>query len=286
MRTNALGQLKSWIKRVARLIHSTLKEFGTENGSFAAAALSFYAFLSMLPALLLAVSVLGMVIGSSDRAFAQVMQFFDRFMPSSTFVADALRGLVNARGAIGWIGIAALLWTSSQFFVTLQIALNRVWKVATKPGFVASRLKAILLVLVFSAFLILSLASSAVAELLRSYQWFGITTEVTAVLLRIAAVLTGLVFAMLMFFVVYKLAPDTRVGWKSALVGALFAAIVWVIAKELYRLYLSHFANYNKLYGSIGGIVLLIMWVYYTSAVLVLGAGLTRLHERGSKEQA
>lgn len=282
-----LNQSKDRMSRPIDLFKGTAKKFGAEDGSLIAAAVSFYALLSLLPLLLLAVAVFGYIIGSSDKAFNAVVGFFNTFMPTSTFVVDTLRGLVAARGVIGWVGILALLWTGSQFFVTLQTAFDDIWEVGKKPGFIHSRIKAILIVIVSGVFLILSMASSSIISLLQNPHALGapFLSNIVAGVLSVVAFAIGLAFAIALFAVVYRYVPDRAVSWRSALVGATFSGVAWVIAKELYRLYLTHFADFGKLYGSLGSVIILILWIYYSSIIMVFGAELAYVHEHGDREE-
>jgi membrane protein len=88
-----------------------------------------------------------------------------------------------------------------------------------------------------------------------------------------------------MFLVVYRWEPDTSVRWRSAIYGAVFAGVAWTIAKELYRLYLEPLANFSKLYGSLGSVIILILWIYYSSMIMVLGAELAYVNEHGPSEE-
>lgn len=260
------------------VIKGTARKFGAENGTLIAAAISFYAVLSVLPLLLLAVSVLGYVVGSSDQAFSTVSNAMKQFAPSSGSITDVLKGLVQQRGAIGLLGLVALLWTGSQYFMTLQTAMDDVYEVTEKPGFIKGRLKAIGLVIGFGILFALSMASGSAVRFVQGGlggSW----------LIGLLGGLVGLVFSILMFTLVYKFAPDAPVSWKSALLGGLFAAIVWTIAKELYVLYLTYIAHFNKLYGSLGGIIILIIWIYYSSMILVFGAEMAYVNDHGPQDQ-
>lgn len=277
------------IKKKAGKYWDTLKgaakKFSAENASLTAAAISFYAVLSLLPLLLLAVAVLGYVVGSSEQAFNTVVDFFSRFMPTSTVVSDALRGLVDARGLVGLIGILGLLWTGSAFFATLQVALNDIWEVSNPSGFIKMRVKAILLIVIIGLFLVLSIASSSVMSYLGQVD-VGFATGAMSFLLGMLAFLLGLVFACAMFLVVYKYAHDSDVLWRSAIIGAVFAGVVWTIAKELYRLYVTNIADFGATYGSLGGIILLVMWIYYSSMIMLFGAEIAYVDEHGPREES
>lgn len=266
------------------VLKGAARKFGAENASLTAAAISFYAVLSLLPLLLMGVAVLGYIVGSSEQAFNTVVDFFSRFVPTSTVVSDALRGLVDARGLVGIIGILGLLWTGSAYFSTLQVALNDIWEVSNPSGFIKVRIKALLLVLVFGVFLLLSVASSSVMSYLGQVD-VGFATGAVSFLLGILVFLLGIVFAVAMFAVVYKYGHDSDALWRSAIVGGVFAGVVWTLAKELYRLYVTYIANFSATYGSLGGVILLVVWIYYSSMILLFGAELAYVDEHGPREE-
>jgi membrane protein len=165
-----MAGLRQWVSGRIDEFKGAFKKFGAEDGALIAAAISFYGLLTLLPILLLGVAVLGFVVGSSDKAFDTVVSFFNSFMPTSTFVVETLRGLVRARGTIGWIGIVSLLWTGSQFFVTVQTSMDGIWEVGAKPGYIKTRVKGIVMLIVFGVFLMISVASSSLTSLLQHWQ--------------------------------------------------------------------------------------------------------------------
>jgi len=271
------------IQNVYNTIRGTMRKFRAENGSLTAAAISFYATLSLLPLLLLAVSVIGYLLGSSERAFSTVTNLARQFIPSTGLIDATLDGLVQARGTIGIIGLVALLWTGSQLFVTLQLAMNDIRRVERKLGFIMSKLKAILLEMVFGVCMALSVGSTSLVAFAHHLAP-QLASGPLGLLLGIVAFLLGLAFAILMFLIVYKCVPSEKVAWRSALAGAVFAGIAWTIAKELYALYLNY-ADFSKLYGSLGSVVILILWIYYSSVILVMGGELAYVSEHGARDE-
>jgi membrane protein len=287
MQETDMSKIKQWFSNTLNLLKGTAKKFSAEDGSLIAAAISFYSLLSLLPLLLLAVSALGYVMGGNEKAYGKVIEYFNNFMPNSTFITNVLRDLVRARGVVGLVGLVALLWTGSQLFTTLQTALNDVWEVVDKPGFIKARVKSILVVILFGVLLILSIASSSLVGVIKNQDAVGLgfISSGLSKLLGSTAVIAGLIFAVAMFFVVYKILPNTNVHWKPALYGAIFTGIVWVIVKELYRLYLENFADYNKLYGSLGSVIILVIWIYYSSMIMVFGAELAYVKQHGPEDK-
>lgn len=278
-----MAKLVRRTKSLIGLFRATRRKFAAEAGPMIAAAVSFYSLLTLLPLLLLAVAALGYVLQSSDKAYSYVMTFFNSIVPTSTFVGEVLQGLVRARGVIGWVGILSLLWSGSQFFVTLQTALDGIWGAEKRTGYIRTRVKALVMVAVFGLLLVTSVAGSSAIDFVNRSS-LGRYTAVSELLIVLAHVVS-VVSAIGMFLTAYKLVPDTDVRWLPAISGAVFAGITWVIAKELYRLYLSHFANFSNLYGSLGSIIILILWIYYSSVIMIFGAELACVVERGTGEQ-
>jgi membrane protein len=215
---NEMAGLRQWVSGRIDEFKGAFKKFGAEDGALIAAAISFYGLLTLLPILLLGVAVLGFVVGSSDKAFDTVVSFFNSFMPTSTFVVETLRGLVRARGTIGWIGIVSLLWTGSQFFVTVQTSMDGIWEVGAKPGYIKTRVKGIVMLIVFGVFLMISVASSSLTSLLQHWQATGgFASDAVADLLSALAFVISLLFSIAMFLVVYRWEPDTSDGTALAI---------------------------------------------------------------------
>jgi membrane protein len=238
-----------------------------------AAAVAFYSALSFAPMLVL----LLWLVSSLQPAWQQQL-------------VNSLNGLVGARASdavklvinnaqqrpqlghwAGILGLAVTLIGASTVFAQLQLAINRVWNLEAKPrnaifSWLLTRMHAFGLLLTLAFLLIISLVASAgIALFVRSdtVLWEGIEALT-------ALVLFGLVFASM-----YKVLPDARIDWQDALIGGIFTAVLFTIGKFGIGLYLAH-SDVGGAYGPAGSVVVLLVWVYYSVVILLLGAELTQ----------
>jgi membrane protein len=265
--------------RAWRFIMTLRREFARDNASMVAAAMSFYALLSMVPLLIIAVAALGYVLRSPEQAYSRVFDYVGQFSPGlareqGQGIKELLQGIVGGRKIAGWLGLITLLWTGSQIFVSLEQAINIAWDVNARRGFIRTRLFAILMVMSAGVLLLVTLGLTALVQIV-----LGLHVEVLGVSLghlwwlwRVVGVLLPLVITVCMFTLVYKLLPNRAVRLRDALTGAVVAGLLWEVAKQTFSWYVPRFAHFNKVYGSLGGVIILIVWVYYSSMVTVIGA--------------
>ena len=258
------------------------------------AALSYYTVFSLAPLLLIVIAVAGMVFGA-DAARGQVL--------------DQLRGLIGDAGAKGVqdllisadqpargvlasiVGIVTLVAGATSVFGELQSDLDRIWEVpaAKKPtGIVAivqSRLLSFGLVLALGFLLLVSLVISA--ALAAVGRWWGPLFGHWTTVLMIVNFVVGFVIVTTLFAFIYKILPRARVGWQDVWIGAAVTAMLFSIGKTLIGLYIGKTAVASG-FGAAGSFVVLLIWVYYSAQVFLLGAEFTWVfaHAHGSKSSS
>jgi len=251
------------------------ESYARHQGDLMAAALSFYALFSLIPLLLMAIAMLGGFVGSSAEARQQVKNVIQPYLPmSDSLIFDALAEIERGKGLLGLCGLIGLLVSASAIFTKLEIAFNTIWGVRTMRGWWQQRLAAL-----GTALLTLTLLFSTIV--LTSLLTFAQTVRVPGLDMRAGQIpllwqvlgyLIPPLLSVLMFAVTYKIIPNRAIPWREAFAGGLFAGIAWELAKHLFTLYLAHFANYDRTYGSLGGVVILLMWIYYSAMILLFGA--------------
>jgi len=262
--------------------------FRAQHGPLMASAVSFWALLSIPPLMLLALSVFGYVLRSDEEAFRRVMALSRTLLTGDeSLVRDALEELASSHGPVGGVGLAALAWTGSQALVTLESALNAQWGVRGR-AFLAGRLLALLLViLVGLLFLVSTLATGWLATLAAwRVPGLGWSLERLPLVWQVATYLLPLAVSTVMFTLLYGLLPNRRVSWRAAWSGALVAAPAWEGAKYLYAWLLARFARYSPLYGSLTALGGLVLWIYYTAVILLVGSEWVRLHQEAASTVA
>jgi membrane protein len=245
-----------------------------------AAALTYYALMSLFPALLIGVAVLG-YFGQAALVSDAADYLKDAGAPPETVdaVTSALESAQRQRGtALGAIiiGLATALWGASAAFGSVGAALNQVWRVEEGRGFVKHKLHnlgwtVLLIALALVTLVLLFLGGGVAADVLGLVGLGDSAVEVWSVLRWPGAVLV----AMLVYAVVYYAAPNVEIRrWQYITPGAVFGVLTWIVASAGFFFYVSKFASYSATYGAFAAVVILLIWLYLTSAILLLGAEL------------
>jgi membrane protein len=269
-----------WMKQT--LLHAFYKD----NCALMAAAISFYAILSVIPLFLLFISVSGFIMHSSTQAFEAVTELLLKAFPTSTLaVFKILSDLIQRKTVFGLIGLAGLTWAASRIFSSVENSMNIVWKVKKGRAYWHSKFISLLLVPVSVLIMLSSLAFTAfytVAKDLR-IPLIGLKVSEAAFASKLFAVLLPLILGVILFFLIYKIIPSRKVTTKAALLGAVYASGLWEVAKLLFDVYIRNYANFQKIYGSFGTIVVMFFWIYYSSFILLIGAEVGSNYEETKK---
>jgi membrane protein len=260
----------------------SLRELGrrvwanTENENLLneAAALSYYFIFSLFPAFLFVMALLA-VIPIPQLKDGLMGYITDLLPPDAASVVTKTVQEVLRGGGHGLLSIGAILalWSASSAMSSMMDALNVAYEVQDSRPWWWRRVIAILLTVAFSLFLVLGLVlmmfgpmiGQAIAGPFGLGQHAVDVWNVVSVPIALLLVLTGI-------SLVYYLAPDVEQRWQWVTPGAVFAVSAWVLMSLGLRFYTTHFANYNATYGSIGGIILLLLWLYLTGVALLVGA--------------
>jgi membrane protein len=261
--------------RVETLAKRVLKEVLDDNVLGLAAALAYNAFFSLFP-LLLFLSPMFSLIGDK-REFVDFLlgQLQDALPPAAlALVAGVVEDVVFSPTAPGLISIGALLalWAGSNVFDSLTSSLNRAYDLEEGRPWWKTRLIAIAMVIVSGA--VLALATITFVGGDRIIDWVGrqlglgeTSRRIWTVAQFALALLTLVALAWLQFYVL----PATRQRKRTVLVGAIVTTLLWVVVTLGFRTYVVNFGNYNATYGSIGGVIVLLTWLYLSMVVLLVG---------------
>ncbi|HEY3269100.1 MAG TPA: YihY/virulence factor BrkB family protein [Armatimonadota bacterium] len=261
------------IGEASRFLALVLREFLHDHGPIMAAAMSFFATLSIFPILLLGLSALGYIYRGKDP-FEELMSVVGQAAPKQ--VADVVRvtleNVVHTRRKVLIIGVLTLLWTATNVFANMETALCITWGVQKRP-FWKSRLLALAMLLLVGMALALTLAFASLALRIEGLSWtiLGYRVPELPFVWHALGFAISAVIGVLTFSIVYRALPNTHVHGKAAVLGGAFSGILWQTALQAFTLYLNN-AHYDVVYGSLGGVIMLILWIYYSMIVLLLGA--------------
>jgi membrane protein len=281
------------------LLRETWQEFQSDEAGQLGAALSYYATFSIFPLLLLLLAGLGFVlkywpvaIDTQEQILAVVSQ---NFSPKLGETLQQLLGVLkNRAGAATGIGLITLLFGASGVFQQLDISFNKIWNAPKKTqssGIVSTittalreKLFSFGMVLAVGFLMLVSLALTGVSQAL-----LGVLKEVPVVggvFGYVLGLLVTVSLSTLVFALLFKYLPNTRVRWRDVWLGALLTAIIWEIAKRLLALYIDYTSRSFSAYGAIGTLLVLMIWVYFSSQVLFLGAEFTEVYSRRQGSRA
>jgi membrane protein len=239
-----------------------------------AAALSYYFLFSLFPALLFLTALLGLV--PVPKLMEQGMGYLDRVLPEDAAslitrtLAEVVRGA--GRGLVS-LGAVAALWAASSGMASLMTALNVVYDVEDPRPWWKRRLLALSLTVGSFLFtvtgLLLLVFGPRIGEQVAA--WFG-QGPLFMALWNIVSWPIVMALVLTAIALVYYFAPAAKQQWQWVTPGSVFALVVWLAASLALRFYVRHFGDYNATYGSIGGVILLVLWLYVSSLVLLLGA--------------
>jgi membrane protein len=266
-----LGNL-SWGELAKRVWHEIQEDevFGR------AAELSYYFLLALFPFLIFLTSTIGIVFGSGTGTRHALFSYLGRVMPPSAFalIDSTMREISSASGG-GKIsfGILAALWAASNGLSAITTSLNTAYDVTETRPWWKQRLTAIVLtmalsVLIISA-LLLVVAGGHIAEWLAAAYGLGPTFPLVWKIIQWPFVLGSI---MLAFALIYYFGPDLRrQAWKWLTPGAAIGVALWLLVSIAFRVYLHFFDSYSNTYGSLGAVIILMLWLYFTGAAVLIG---------------
>jgi len=281
------------LKEGFALLRDSGKEFVRDDCATQAAALSYYTIFSLPPLLVLILMILGALVDPQDIRGQLELQIGALMGPSAT---DQIRTILQEAHRPGGgatlatvLSVVALLLGATGAFGQLQAALNRAWEVAPDPE--QGGLKAFLLKRVFSFGMILSVAFLLLVSLVLSAALtaFGdalggmLPEGVSATLLQVLNQVVSFAVIAGLFAALFKVMPDAIVSWRDACIGGAVTALLFVIGKFLIGFYLGR-SNPGEAFGAAGSLAIMLVWIYYSSMILLFGAEFTQAwaERRGS----
>jgi membrane protein len=250
-----------------------------------AAALSFYTLLSLSPLVLLVVGVTGLVWSEHGVREHLVGEIRDLVGPAGAETVKTVLAHASdpGRSALSIVvGIVTLLIGATTVFGQLQAALNQIWNVKAAPGralwsLIRTRLLSLALVLVLGFLLLVSLLMSAALAAVQSYLSHAIPAG--GLIWQGTNFLVTLGVVTLLIAMIFKVLPDVRVTWSYVWFGAVVTSVLFGLGRFVIGFYLGH-ATIASSYGAAGSLVVFLVWVYYSSLILLFGAKLTQVYAR------
>jgi membrane protein len=266
----------------AIMVKQAVHEFLTDNCTHLAAAISYYLLLSFFPLLLAAISILSFV-SRDPNIEEKVKQTIAEVMPvSGEIVFMTIKGISPGLGAASAIAIIGLIWGGMAVFNAIRKSLNTAWGIKTPRPFMRERLIELLMMAGFGALLLISVGLTTAFKIVRGANIiiFGQQLGEVGFIWQAMVVLASTAVAFAAFLFLYKFIPNTRVSWRHVWLGALVAAILFEIVKNIFVWFVGHFATYNIVYGTAGTIIALLVWAYISAVIMLFCAKLISIYPR------
>ena len=271
---------------VVPLVKKTVKEIGKDRIPSLAAETAYYFFFSLFPLLLFLTPLLGLV-GNGQALMESLLGRLATTLPADalSLLRKTLSEIITSSGGAGVMSLGALLagWSGSSIFGTLMDALNIAYDVSeTRPLWkrIALRLGCLLLsgVIVIAATFVFLDGEVVSRWVGRAFHLGGAGVALFTALQLLVAVslLVGLCVAL------FTLLPNVQQRWSHVIIASVATTLLWIVATLIFRLYVQHFGSFNKTYGTIGGVIALLSWMYYSMFVLLSGGELASEMHHGS----
>lgn len=263
----------------AAVARDGVKIFQKNDCLTSAAAISFYAFFSLIPLMFIMTAGLGFLIGSrpdlQDRVIGMVRESVPYLSPR--FITDLKELSLNWK-TFGWLGLVTLVSGAELVIGAASKALMRVFETGGKFGFF--RQKVINLLGVFLAILaaLASIALTAASYYLEAIEVniLGLGYIYTFFIIFLTRFVAPFLLVSGMIAVVFRLLSGPNLDMRSAFFGSALFTVLWELAKQLFAVYVANFQSYNKFYGSIGTLMILLMWIFYSANIFLFAASSAR----------
>ena len=268
---------------ILSLSGTALRAWWDDDAPRLGASLAYYTLFAIAPVLLVATAIAGMVFGA-EAVRGEVVGQLDRLVgrEGAQAVQSLLEGASQRRAGIIATGVGSIAFVvaASGAFLELQAALNTIWRVKPTPGvnlkaFVIDRLRSFGLVVAVGFLLMVSLAVTAALAALSG--WLSGRFPTIPLVLSGVTVLVSLIVTTALFALLYRVLPDVHLRWRDVTTGAFVTAVLFTIGQQLIGLYLGQ-SSVASSYGATGSVMILLLWVYYSCQILLLGAEFTRAY--------
>lgn len=267
-----------------KILSATFMGFIDDNGLKHSASLAYYTIFSIAPLLILVISLAGFVFGAdatANRLYPQIAHYVGS--SAALQIQEILKKLALSGKSFGAvvIGIIALFIGASGVFVEIQDSLNIIWRVKAKPKrgwlkLIQNRFLSFSLIIGFGFLLLVSLVINLMLTALSNWIEEFLPAITTLLIKGINLGITFIVISVL-FAVIFKFLPDVKIRWKNVRTGAFFTALLFMGGQYLINLYIQYAAK-TSVYEAAGSILVILVWIYYTAAILYIGAEFTQVY--------
>jgi membrane protein len=274
------------LKNLVLLLRQAVERWNADRAPRLAAALAYYATFSLAPLVLVTIWIAGRIFGDATAQRYLIDLIAQNFGADSAafvqgMIASVLRNLTNP--LFGIVAVIGLLFGATGLFFSMQDALNTIWSVPPDPprgawrsllGIFQDRALSFVMVLASGGLLTVALAISTLLTVLDPL--LRVVQPQSAALLSIIDLLVSFAIVTILFAVIYRILPETRVTWREVWLGALSAALLFTVGKFALSIYLTY-SNVRTVFGAASSFVVILIWIYYSAQIFLFGAEVCRV---------
>ncbi len=275
---------RAYFKEMWNILVATFMGFINDNGLKLSASLAYYTIFSIAPLLILIISLAGLFFGAdaaANRLYPEIAHYVGS--AAAIQIQDILKNLQlsGKSGTAVIFGIVTLLLGASSIFIEIQDSLNIIWRVKAKPKkgwlkLIQNRFLSFSLIISLGFLLLASLLINFILKAVGN--WIGhFIHAVTSLLLGAINLATTFIIISVLFAIIFKFLPDVKIKWRDVRSGAIFTAILFMIGQYAINVYIQYTAK-SSAYGAAGSILVILVWIYYTAAILYIGAEYTQVY--------
>jgi membrane protein len=278
-----------WLEKIPKIfgpLWRALIKFNDDNGFFLSSGITFNILINLIPFIMLLLASVGAYLYNDQEVLDYIRTYSRDVVPVlDPKIMNNLMEVIQNRRIVGIVGFIGFLWLSACVFGSLRTALNIVFQVEKRRGILRGIGIDLLMILLTGVLLLVSMILSSAITFLQSYRG-QILEAIGPTIQWMLKYLLPFSLTFCLFFLVYKIIPDKEVRFKSALQAALFTSLLWETAKHLFTWYVVNLAAYSIVYGSLSTLAVFVLWVYYSSTILILGGELAYFLEEDRQGSA
>lgn len=267
------------IRKTYSIMREAVSLFNRNACFTSAAAISFYAFFSLIPIMLLVTAGLGFFLGSKEGLIDEVIAMVRQSLPYiSDRIVNDLKGLSGQWRKFGWISIVVLIFSAEMVLEATASELSSVFGTERRFGFVRRKIInfGVLLLGIIAA--LASILMTAASVVLSKFHFTVLGIDIIYYLVQSFAFKIVLPFVMVtaMVAVVFRIFSGPNLNFRYALYGSVIFTTLWEVTKQVFTWYVANFQSYNKFYASLGTLMLLLIWIFYSANIFLFAAATAR----------
>lgn len=263
-------------KSIGPIVWRALVKYDDTDGEQRAASFAYYAFFALFPLIVLFITMATSFFGDQDRATALIVAEVQKYIPlDSINVETTVQTVLSSRRSAGMIAFLVLAWSALRFFQALVHGVNRAWGTKDYPWW-RMPFQNLLMMIVLGSALFFGIITPTILNWVEFFFWqgstmLGLNLWFAGTIFQAIRVVVQWIVLWYAFTMFYRLAPRRRTRFKEVWIESLFATFGLQVLQWLFVMYTHNFANFNAVYGTLGGVVALLMWIYLSGSVIILG---------------